>query len=459
VKLAVIGGGGVRTPLLMGALARRAGRLGLKEVQLMDLDERKLSVIAPLCALRAEQAGGTFRLTWTTDRDDALTGADAVITTIRVGGERARAIDERIALGQGVLGQETTGAGGFAMALRSIPAIAECAERMRVLCPDAWLLNFTNPAGLVVQALTTKYPDLKVAGICDTPSSLRRDVAWAFGFEAAEVDVRVYGLNHLSWMPEANAGGEDLVPLLLADNDRLRAIPELALFDPPLLRLLGMLPNEYLYYYYYRDRALANLRAAGETRGEQVLRLSAGLIDELESARPAERPRAALQMYRRYLARRHGSYMAIETGHGSVDLESGGAEPVVDADDEGEGYAGVALDILEGARRPGATIVANVPNSGAISGMQGDDVLEISCRCDASGLHPMPQENVDDDALLLMREVKRYERLTVEAIAAHSRGVAVEALLAHPLIGSYPTACSLVDAYLTQHREWVGEWT
>jgi 6-phospho-beta-glucosidase len=375
---------------------------------------------------------------------------------VRAGGEAARATDERIALNHGVLGQETTGAGGFAMALRSIPAVAAYAERMIRVCPDAWLLNFTNPAGLVVQALTSRYPHLKIAGICDTPTTLRRDVAAAFGRRSDDVDVRVYGLNHLSWMPQAIVDGEDLVGRLLADDRRLHSIRELALFETSLLRLLGMLPNEYLYYYYYRDRAVANIRAAGETRGEQVLRLSAGLIERLAALGTAERPLQALAVYRRYLARRHGTYMAVESGHPAD--ESGAVAGPAENGDEGEGYAGVALDILEAARRPGATVVANVPNQGALPDMRDDDVVEVSCGCDAAGIHPIRQDDVNEDALLLTRQVKRYERLTVEAITHRSRELASEALLAHPLIGSFPVACSLVDAYLDAHRELVGEW-
>jgi 6-phospho-beta-glucosidase len=456
MKLAVIGGGGVRTPLLIPALARRQRSLNLTEVHLMDTDARKLGVVAPLCRYRLELAGGTFRLRWTTNPDEALRDADAVITTIRVGGERARAVDERIALQRGALGQETTGPGGFAMALRSIPAVANYAQRMRALCPHAWLINLTNPAGLVVQALSEDYPDLKIVGICDTPTSLWRDVAAAYGRRSSDVAVRVYGLNHLSWMPEAIIDGSNVVPRLIADEPRLRRIHELALFEPALLRLIGMLPNEYLYYYYYRDRALTNLRMAGETRGEQVMRLSGELVRDLEAVDPGRRPEMALDRYRRYLNSRHGTYMAVESGRVSEGSQDG--LEVTGANDEGEGYAGVALDILAGARSGGATVVANVPNQGAISGMHDDDVVEVTCRSDASGLHPLRQGDPDDGALLLMRQVKRYERLTVEAVRKRSRDIAVEALLAHPLVSSYPVAVSLVDAYLLAHSGLVGQW-
>jgi len=458
MKLAIVGGGGIRTPLLMSALARRQRAIDLQEVQLMDLDEVKLSLIAPLCEHVARSAGATFRLTWTTQSEDALSGARGVITTIRVGGERARAVDERIALDAGVLGQETTGPAGFAMALRSIPAVSKYAAMMRTLCPDAWLLNFTNPAGLVAQAITQAFPDLKIAGICDSPTSLWRDVAAAYGRQSPDVPVRFYGLNHLSWMAEASVDGVNIVPDLLTDEARLRQIRELSLFEPRLLRLIGMLPNEYLYYYYYRNEALAHIRAGGETRGEQILRLSGNLMADLRKIDPTKHPDRALRLYRDYMIRRHSTYMAVETG-GSA--ETGDADSEMDNHaqaDDGEGYAGVALDILAAAAGGGARVVANVPNRGAIPGMRDDDVVETTCDCDAAGLHPLRLESVNEDALLLMQQVKRYERLTVEAISEGSRDLAIEALLAHPLVGSYPIARALVKAYLLAHRDLVGEW-
>jgi 6-phospho-beta-glucosidase len=469
MKLTVIGTG-VRTPLLMSALARRQSTIDLQEVMLVDLDERKLELIGPLCRYVVETVGGEFRLRWTTDSREALTGAEAVIVTIRAGSEQARVLDERIALEHGVLGQETTGPGGFAMALRSIPAVARYARQMRELCPAAWLLNFTNPAGLVAQGLTAQFPDLKIVGICDSPIGLQREVAAAFGQSAGEVPIRFFGLNHLSWMAEARVDGENVVPRLIQDEQLAAQVPHLSLFEPALLRLVGMLPNEYLYYYYYRERALANIQAAEETRGEQVRRLSTELFRDLDEIGPASHPERAWMRYRRYLQSRHGSYMATETG-GSMQRDSNQEreDQVEPSTEGGEGYAGVALDILAAAGAPAEigrgnpaaaapSLVANVPNRGAVEGMRDDDVVEVVCRCDSAGLHPLPAGEVPEDALLLMQQVKRYERLTVEAVQTRSRELAIEALMAHPLVGSYPVARSLVNAYLDAHHELVGEW-
>lgn len=453
MKLTVIGGGGVRAPLLMPALARRQEVIDLQEVVLLDTDEAKLQAIGALTQWAADRCGAAYTVVRTSDPVSALTGADAVITTLRAGSEDARVQDERIALENGVLGQETTGAGGFAMALRTVPAVSSYARMMRDYCPDAWLLNFTNPAGLVAQALTEEFPDLKVVGICDSPGGLWRAVASAFGRSIVDVPVRFFGLNHLSWMAEARVDGENVVPRIIAD-DRLRdRVPEVAYFDPDLLRLIGLLPNEYLYYYYYRDRAVANIRAAGETRGEQVRRLSATLARDLREIDPVANPAAAWERYRQYLGERHGTYMAAETGTTS-ERNTTEEEPSY----EGEGYAGVALDILAAAGGQPATLIANVPNRGAITGMADDDVVETVCRCDDSGLCPIEQGEPPPDELLLMQQVKRYERLTVQAIRERSRDLATEALMVHPLIGSYSVAQGLVDAYLAAHREHVGEW-
>lgn len=456
MKITIIGGAGVRTPLLMSALARRQSQIDLTDVTLVDRDEAKLAVMGPLCRHAANTAGAAFGLDWTTDASEALPGSSAVITTIRVGGEDARVLDERIALERGVLGQETTGPGGFAMSLRTIPAVSAYAEMMRALCPDAWLLNFTNPAGLVAQALSTGFPDVKVVGICDTPTGMHRRVAAAFGRSASQVPIRFFGLNHLSWMAQALIDGENVVPRIIGDPTLARRVPELALFDQDLLRLVGMLPNEYLYFYYYREQAVDHIKAAGETRGEQVRRLSGDLLGDLREVDPAAHPERAWQRYRAYLDSRHGTYMAAETASSGMHAEE--ERKPEERSEEGEGYAGVALDILTSAQGEPREIVANVPNRGAVPGMREDDVVEVACRSDQTGLHPIPMDSVPEDELLLMQQVKQYERLTVEAVRNHSRECAVEALMNHPLVGSYSLSRSLVDAYLTAHREYVGEW-
>lgn len=454
MKLTIIGGGGVRTPLFITGLARKAAALGLEQVTLMDEQEEKLRLIGALCRHLLHQAGDPVKLELTTDPRHALTGADFVVTTIRVGNEAGRALDERIALRHGVLGQETTGPGGFAMALRSIPAILGYADLMAELCPTAWLLNFTNPAGLVAQAIADARPGMRVAGICDTPPTMLRVVSEALGHAPEELDVTFFGLNHLSWLASARFQGEDLLPGLLADDNALRALPDEP-FDPALTRLVGMIPNEYLYYYYYREQAVANILAADESRGEQVARLSGKLIEDLRTIDPEAHPEQGMAAYRAYLGTRRGSYMAAETG-GQMDR---GADELALAEGN-EGYAGVALAVMGAVVAGGRhRLILNVPNRGAITGMADDDVVEAVCEVDGTGAHPVPVGTVPEHALLLMQQVKRYERLTVAAIAGRSRSFAVEALMAHPLVGSYSLATALVDEYLAAHAPYVGHWT
>jgi 6-phospho-beta-glucosidase len=453
MKISIVGAG-ARAPLLIPALARRQTALDLQTVILMDTDAQKLELLAPLCRQNLERSGGTFALSWTDDSSEALSGAAAVITTIRVGGEEGRVLDERIALERGVLGQETTGPGGFAMALRTIPAMLGYARQMQQLCPDAWLFNFTNPAGLVTQSLTQELSNLRIVGICDTPSGMHHDVAAAFGLTPAEVPVRFFGLNHLSWLLEATVAEENVVPRLIDDERLAGRVEALTLFDRSLVRLLGVIPNEYLYYYYYRDRAVAGLRAAKETRGRQVQRLGAELLRDLQAIEPAKNPDRAWKRYTQYLDARHDSYLALERG-APARRESGEESSVT----EGEGYVGVALDILTAAvTGVSRDVIANVPNRGASPAMADEDVLEVACRCDTAGIHPIPVGDVPEHAVLLTKQVKRYERLTIEAVRQRSRLLAIEALMEHPLVGSYPLARSLVNAYLEVHRDLVGAW-
>ena len=242
MKLTIIGGAGVRTPLFIESLLGRAAALGLRTVVLMDLQEEKLRLIGALCRELVRRAGDPVALELTSDARAALANADFVVTTIRVGDEAGRVQDERIALRHGMLGQETTGPGGFAMALRSIPTILGYADLMAELCPDAWLLNFTNPAGLVAQAIAQARPALRVAGICDAPPSMLKHAAAALGHAPEELAFELFGLNHLSWIKAVRYQGEDLLPGLLRDDAKLAAMPEFP-FEPALVRMVGMLPT------------------------------------------------------------------------------------------------------------------------------------------------------------------------------------------------------------------------
>jgi 6-phospho-beta-glucosidase len=443
VKLTLIGGGGVRAPeFVRGALAF-ADTLDLHELWLMDIDSARLGTMASLCAELAH--GSRVRILQTTDLDAALRGADVIITTIRVGGERGRVLDERIALKHGVLGQETTGAGGFAMALRSIPAILHVGERAAELAPDAWLFNFTNPAGLVAQALHDAGHERSV-GICDSANSAQHDIAAWLGVPSGAVVTEVYGLNHLSWARSAYHNGVDVLPRALAD-DAFLAQTHLRLFDPAFVRRKGTYLNEYLFYWYSRDVALARILAEPETRGEEIAALSRDLFAQLAGLAPAE----ALATVDAYHARRSSTYLA--SGNASLITHSSSFPTI-------SGYAGVALQTLAALRGSDRFRIAlNVPNGMALAALDATDVVEVSCTVANGSITPhIIHDSLPEDDALLMQTVKRYERLTVEAVARRDRALAIDALLAHPLVGSYPLAKALVSEYVEAHAEWVGKW-
>ena len=459
MKLTVIGGGGVRSPLFVNSALKRAERLRMEELCLMDVDADKLKIMGGVCRLVAEQQKSPVRITTTTDPRAAIADADYVVTSIRAGDEQGRIYDERIALRHGVLGQETTGPGGFAMALRSIPAILEYAALIQQLNPQAWMFNFTNPAGLVTQALRDAGYE-RTVGICDGANLAQHAVANYLDVPARDVRHEVYGLNHLSWTRRVWVTGRDVLPELLQRPDFLSG-SELSVFDPELVRMAGVWMNEYLYYFYYAEEAVENIKHDELTRGEEIQRLNAGLMDTLRKIDAGSDPKAALTAYYRYEQRRSSTYMHYaREGAPSMEVADEAAQILEPPTDGGEGYAGVALDIVEAlqTQQPLHTAL-NVANGGAIDCMRPDDVVEVSCTVDKDGIHTQPIGEIPEAHELLMRNVKLYERLTVQAVREHSRDLAVQALMAHPLVLSYSSAKPLVDEYLEAHAAYVGEWT
>jgi 6-phospho-beta-glucosidase len=464
MKLTVLGGGGVRSPLLVSAVLRRAARLGLDELCLMDTDAEKLHLTGALAQYLTLQAGSPLRLTTTTDPRQALSGARYVITTIRAGYEEGRILDERIALRRGVLGQETTGPGGFAMALRSIPAILQYAALLEQLSPGAWIFNFTNPAGLVTQALRDAGYN-RTIGICDSANAAQNAVAAWLGEDPRALRAEVYGLNHLSWGRRVWRAGQEQTDLLhpLLHEPGFQAATLLHLFEPALIRRVDMYLNEYLFYYYYRDEALRQVLAHAQTRGEEVAELNHALLEELRQVDPVRFPGAALETFYTYKDRRSATYMPYAAPGQPAPQAPVKQRAERTHQQEEEGYAGVALNIMEALESGTPLYTAlNVPNAGAIPGMQAGDVVEVSCRVERGEVSSLPvaedEAGLYPPALELMRSVKLYERLTVEAIRTRSRATAVEALMCHPLVGSYSLAKTLVEEYLTAHREYVGEW-
>ncbi|GLQ56368.1 glycosyl hydrolase [Devosia nitrariae] len=442
MKLALIGGGGIRAPLFVQSALRRAAHIGLDEICLMDVDARQLELFGALSRELGGREGAGVAITTTTQAAVALTGADFVITTIRPGGIDGRIADERIALDIGVLGQETTGAGGFAMALRSIPAILDYARLMADLCPDAWLINFTNPAGLVTQALYDEGFE-RAVGICDSANSAQRAVARWAGVPVETVVTELFGLNHLSFTRSAVVAGSDLLPDALADDAFLNSSVQ-RVFEPDVVRRQGMWLNEYLYYFFHAEKAVASFRNA--SRGEEIRALNERLLPRLQTAGD---PGAALDLYFDYERERSASYMRGANGSRTAAVHP----------DDGEGYAGVALDVigaLSGGRRVRTGL--NVANAGAIEDLRDGDVVEVNCHVDACGIQPVHFGRMPERQSYLVQSVKNYERLAVEAIRKRDRELAVDALVAHPLVLSYSRARPLVDRYLEAHAAYTTGW-
>jgi len=443
MKIAVIGGAGVRTVIFINGLLARYKKLNIDEVVLYDIDSEKQEIIGKLCAHVIKRKKEELKVGIAKSPIEAITGADYIVTTLRVGGDHSRVVDETIALTEGVIGQETTGVGGFSMAVRTIPVLLEYCKLIQEHAPNAWIFNFTNPSGLVTQALRSAGYD-KIIGICDAPSSTKFRMAKRLGVEEKDLYVEFFGLNHLSWIRSVKRNGKEILGDLLANDDFLNSVQEFSMFDPELLRSIGYLPNEYLYYYYHREKALMNIQKSGETRGKTIEAVNLHMMEELKAMDMEADPEGALQIFLYYMALRESSYMSIETGSGKREEIKRGKLEVPD----GMGYAGVMLDCIEGLQsEEGYSLVLSVENQGCIKGLLDEDVVEVTCNVSKKGICPAPIGEVPEHAYLLMRLIKMYEKLTVEAIMHKSKETAIQALTLHPLINSYSLAKTLVERY------------
>ncbi len=442
MKLTVIGGGGVRSLFLAKSIAQQAAQLQISALWLMDTDAQKLRLFGGLAQGVAQRLAPEMECVLTPSAEDAIRDADYIITTIRVGGDDARVKDERIALSLGVLGQETTGAAGFSYAMRSVPVLRHYCELVKKLAkPGAKVFNFTNPAGLVSQALRDAGYDFSF-GICDAPSGMLAQFAALYGAIPSRISGRLYGLNHLSFFQSICLDGEELMPRLMADPEAY-AKTDLRFFSPELVAHLGCVPNEYLYYYYYREKAVENILSAPSTRGESIAKINAQMLKELGSLDAGQNFDAALRCFEKWYGMREDNYMASETG---VKREKPWTFDLYGAD--GGGYAGVALQYIRIAQTGGnGQMILCVPNAGAIPDMADDDVVEVSCDIGPAGVSPhrfsaLPQRNME-----LIRRVKFYEKMGAEAILQHNRAAAVDALMMHPLVNSWSLAEELCEAY------------
>lgn len=455
MKMTVIGGGGVRSMFLARSIALRAASLGINELVFMDNDEVKLDIFGKMAKKISGLIAPSLKFSLTTDIFEAVKDADYVITTIRVGGDSMRVKDERIALDLGVLGQETTGAAGFSFAMRSIPALLSYCEIIKKFAkPDVKMFNFTNPAGLVSQALSDKGYDFTY-GICDAPSGMLHSFADLLGVSPDRVYGDIYGLNHLSFFNRITLDGRNVIEEIIG-NDKAYSETDMRYFSKDMLLERNFIPNEYLYYFFSREKAVKNILSAEKIRGEQIEEINALMIKDLSQIDIDNDFDRALSVFEKYYGMRENSYMASETG---VKRQKQWHFDPFRADDGG--YAGVALrfiDIVK-SEKDGEMIFCT-KNKGAIPGLSDDDIVEITCNVNKDSVIPKKfgEDDVDSYAMELIRRMKNYEREAAAAILLKDKKRAVEALALHPLVESYSIASELMDKYIELNKDYSSGW-
>ena len=417
IKVAVVGGGSTYTPELVDGLCDHEDRMVVDDLVLLDPSALRREVVGGLSEriLRTRGWHGTFSTT--DDPHAALEGADFVVVQLRIGGQAARHVDETLPVGYGCLGQETTGAGGLAKALRTVPVVLELAEEMAARSnPGAWMVDFTNPVGIVTQALLDE--GHHAVGLCNVAIWSQRRLGHYLGVEPDDVAVEHVGLNHLTWIRSARVGGG-------GGPDRLddlfeRFGPELELESGvpiDVLRLQHALPSYYVHYYYEHDAEVAQQTAPGyRSRADVVAELETKLLEEYRDPALASKPAA--------LSYRGGAYYSLAAVRLMASLHAG----------------------------TGDVQVVDMRNDGAVPGLPFDAVVETTAVVDASGAHPLPQRELSPEMLGLVQHAKAYERLAVTAACSGSRDHVVRALLANPLVGQYPLAANLADELLGANR-------
>ena len=412
MKLAVVGGGSTYTPELVAGLARERERLDLNELVLQDIDPERREVVGGLTARMLSAAGYDGALSVTDDLDRAVEGASFVLIQLRVGGQAARLTDESIPLACGCIGQETTGAGGLGKALRTVPVVLGVAERVReVAADDAWIVDFTNPVGIVVRSLLDA--GHRAVGLCNVAIGLQRFLAGMLDVEPARVAVDQVGLNHLTWVRAVRLDGTDILPELL--SERGNELADHVELPRELLERLGAIPSYYLHYFYFHDRVLDEQRT-GTLRAAEVAEIERELLELYRD--PALTTKPAL------LERRGGAY-----------------------------YSDAATQLVAAlASDSGDVQVVDVRNNGTVAGLADDDVVELPARIEAAGPRPLPQAPLAPELLGLVQHVAAYERLAVQAAVTGDRELVSKALLTHPLIGQVPQVDELTERLLSEGR-------
>ena len=428
MKVAVFGGGSSYTPELINGFIERIDSFPLTELWLMDILPERLEIVGQFAQRMVASKGAPFAVHLTTSQQEAIADASYVTTQLRVGWMQARREDEYLGRRHGLIGQETTGIGGMAKALRTIPVILSIARDMQTLAqPEALLVNFTNPAGLVTQALTNYAPAVTAVGVCNAPFHMKMDILEALAkmgivVEPERAQLDTLGLNHLTWHRGFTVDDEDMWPRVMAQYVAQLRQEESPEWPPALIDSLQMIPNYYLHYFYFTQKKLAEQEKWPPSRAEQVMKIEEGLFAQYAEPDRTEPPEG--------LMARGGAY-----------------------------YSTVATQLLNAhfndLHEPH---VVNVPNRGAVAGWPDEWVLELPALVGRHGIKPIPAEPLPPAAFGLMQQVKIYEMLTVEAAVHGDRNAAYQALLAHPLGPAVDKVQAVLDDMLATHKKYLPQF-
>lgn len=421
MKIAIIGGASAFTPGIIEGLFMEEAVLAGAEVCLMDIDEEKLAIVAHLAQQMIKTRDAQYTITHTTDRSEALRGTDYVLTQVRVGGLAARALDERISLQHNVIGQETTGAGGLSFAWRSIPFMLELADDMRQYCPNAYLVNYSNPTGQVARALLGTGYD-KVVAICDEPSGVQYALSKLMLTHNARLEIDNVGINHCGWLTAVRRDGSDKLPTLKSLSTILQPIPGLVGRMSRLFKEYGYFPSPYLFYYYLTEEMLREQLAAKQTRAqvvaEKLPRIYAHYKEQATNANPKLKMRRGVP------------------GHGDLAVRV----------------------IASLAANRGDRIVVNGINGDALSFLPEDAIVEVPALVGKDGATLLPMPTLPDHLAELIARVEQVERLNVEAALTGDVKLAVEAMRLHPLVNEAKKAESLVRQLISAHKQWLPQF-
>jgi 6-phospho-beta-glucosidase len=428
MKITVIGGGSTYTPELVNGFLSTVATLPLKELWLMDIDQERLSVVGGFAQRMVNARGNPFKVVLSLNQREAIAGASYVITQLRVGQMPARRGDEYLGLRHGLIGQETTGVGGMAKALRTVPVILNIAKDIREVAPGALLANFTNPAGLVTEALTRHAPDVSAVGVCNvgitTKMGILEELEKATGshVDSERAILNTLGLNHLTWHRGFTIEGEDMWPMIFpAYVESLKQEPEPE-WDVRTIESLGMIPNYYLQYFYYTDRKFESQKKWPPSRAEEVMAIEKDLLRDYADPKLTEPPAD--------LMKRGGAY-----------------------------YSTLATQLINSHHNNlGQVHVVNVRNNGAVKEWPEDWVLELPAKVDKHGVHPIPTAPLPPACFGLISQVKMYELLTVEAAVHGDRNAMYQALLVNPLGPSADKVQDVLEDMLVTNKQWLPQF-